>query len=241
MVYKCCVFLIAAQIMLGENNYTVDCRSNYSVFSFTKEASLRKIWIKFLNRKDWKPTPSSFICIKHFEEKCYSICENDKRYCLTKTLKPLPRIFNPNIQTWQCSSSSHVISPVTEPRRSPRKHIYQDDQYQSFMNYDLINILSGIEESLSSAAFLLKENSDYVTLCKIELSEKRAPEVTECIKIDKELHVKLFFKGCSVLLPQWFRQGTDCHLTRKIMLENFPVYLRTYNDNHSSIIEEILQ
>ena len=150
-------------------------------------------------------------------------------------------IFNPNIQTSQCSSSSHIISPVTVPRRSPRKRIYQDDQYQSFMNYDLINKLSDIEESLSLAGFLFKKNNDYVTFYKIEFSEKRAPEVTECIKIDKELHVKLFFKDCPVPLPQWFWQGTDCRPTRKSMLKNFPVYLRTYADNHSSIFEELLQ
>ena len=127
------------------------------------------------------------------------------------------------------------------PRRSPRKCIYQDDQYQyqSFINYDLINKLSDIEESLSFARFLFKKNN--VTFYKIKFSEKCAPEVTECIKIDKELHVKLFFKGCPVLLPQWFRQGTDCRLTRKSMLENFPVYLRTYTDNHSYIFEELLQ
>ena len=33
------------------------------------------------------------------------------------------------------------------------------------------------------------------------------PEVTECIRIDKELHVKLFFKVSPVPLPQWFRHG----------------------------------
>ena len=74
MVYKCCV---------------VDCRSNYAgeerttVFSFPKEESLRKIWIRFVNRKELG---------------------------------------------------------------SPRKRIYQDDQYQSFMNNDSINKLSDIEE-----------------------------------------------------------------------------------------------
>ena len=53
----------------------VDCRINHAgeerktVFSFPKEEILRKIWIKFVNRTDWAPTPSSFICIKHFEEK----------------------------------------------------------------------------------------------------------------------------------------------------------------------------
>ena len=39
---------------------------------------------------------------------------------LTKTLKPVPTIFKSNIQTSQCSSSSHVIS-VTVPKRSHRK------------------------------------------------------------------------------------------------------------------------
>ena len=59
------------------------------------------------------------------------------------------------------------------------------------------------------------------------------------LKLQNAIHVKLFFKGCPV--PQWFRQGTDCRLTRKTMLENFPVYLRNYADNHSSIFEELLQ
>ena len=90
-------------------------------------------------------TPSSFICIKHFEEKYYRKGKNDKRYRLAKTLKPVPTIFNPNIQTSQCSSSSHM-SPVTMPMRSSGKRIYQGDYYQSFMNYDLINKLSDIKE-----------------------------------------------------------------------------------------------
>ena len=74
---------------------------------------------------------------------------------------------------------------MTVPRRSPRKSIYQDDQYESFMNCDLINKLSDIEECLSLAGFLFKKNNDYVTFYKIEFSEKSAPEVTECTKIDK--------------------------------------------------------
>ena len=171
MVYKCCV---------------VDCRSDYTgeerttVLSFPKEESLRKIWIKFVNRKDWEPTPSSFICIKHFEEKYYRKSKNNKRYHLIKALKPVPTIFNPNIQTSECSSSSRIISPVTVPRRPPRKRIYQDDQYQSFMNYDFINKLSDIEESISLPCFLFKKNNDYVALCKIQFTKKRASEVTEC-------------------------------------------------------------
>ena len=157
---------------------------------------------------------------KTFKEKYYRKGKNDKSYRLTKTLKPASTIFNPNIQMSQCSSSSHVIPLVTVPRRSPRKRIYQDEQYQSFINYNLINKLSGIEESLSPAGFLFKENNDYVTFYKIEFSEKRLPEVTVYIKIDKELYGKLFFKGCPVPLPQWSRQDTDCRLTKKACWPN---------------------
>ena len=111
--------------------------------------------------------------MKYFEEIYYRKSKNDKRYRMAKTLKAVPAIFNPNTQTSQCISSSRIISSVTVPRRSARKRIYQDDQYQSFMNYDLINKLSDIEESLSLAGFLFKENNHYVTFCKIEVSEKR--------------------------------------------------------------------
>ena len=46
------------------------------------------------------------------------------------------------------------------------------------MNYDLINKLIDIKESLSLAGFLFKKNNDYVTFFKIEFSEKHTPEVT---------------------------------------------------------------
>ena len=65
------------------------------------------------------------------------------------------------------------------------------------------------------------------------------PEVTECIRIDKELHVKLFFKGSPVPLPQWFRHGRDCRVTHESMLENFPSYLLSQTEKFDSIFEEL--
>ena len=195
--------------------------------------------MKFVNKKDEEPTTLSFICIKLFEENYYKKRKNNKHDHLTKTLKPVPTIFHPNIQTSQCSSSSHAISPATVPRTSSRKRIYQDDKCQSFLNYDLSNKSSDIEESLSPAGFLFKENNDYVTFYKVQYSENRAAEVTEWIV--KELHEKLLFKGCPVSLLQSLRQATDCRLARRSTLENFPVYLRTYVNIHSWIFEELLQ
>ena len=67
------------------------------------------------------------------------------------------------------------------------------------------------------------------------------PEVTECIRIDKELHVKLFLKGSPVPLPQWFRHGWDYCLTHKSMSEDFPAYLPLQTENFDSIFEELLE
>ena len=123
-------------------------------------------------------TPSSFICIKHFEEKYCRKGKNDKRYRLTKTLKPVLTIFNPNIQTSQCSSFSH-ISPVTVPSRSPRKRIYQDDQYQSFMNYDLLTNL------VTSKKNNIQEKNDYVTFYKIEFSDNGHLKLQNALRLKK--------------------------------------------------------
>ena len=84
MEYKCCM---------------VNCRSNYAgeersaVFYFPKEEDLKLRWTKFLNRKDWQPTSSSYICIKHFESKYYKKGEKDQRFRLMKELKPVPTIY----------------------------------------------------------------------------------------------------------------------------------------------------
>ena len=83
------------------------------------------------------------------------------------------------------------------------------------MNYDFTNKLSDIKESFYPAGFIFKEDNNYVTFYKIGFIEKHAPEVTECINTDKELHVTLFFKDSPVPLPKCFHQGTDSCRTRK--------------------------
>ena len=64
-------------------------------------------------------------------------------------------------------------------------------------------------------------------------------EVTGCIQVDRELHIKRFCKGCSISLTQWFRQGQDCRLSGKSMLENFLVYLKSYIENISCIFDKL--
>ena len=65
------------------------------------------------------------------------------------------------------------------------------------------------------------------------------PEVTICIQVGSELHVTHFYKGCSVPILQWFRQGQDCRLSRKSMLQNFRIYLESYIENIYPIFDEL--
>ena len=103
------------------------CECETTVFSFPKEEHLRKTWIKFVNRKDWESTNSSYIFIKHFEDKYYQKGEGNKRFRLIKTLKPVPTIFDPSNPNFWNSSACQATSPVSIPRKSPRKRVYQED------------------------------------------------------------------------------------------------------------------
>ena len=152
MVYKCCI---------------VGCRSNYTaeevntVFSFPKDEGIRKKWIKFVNGKDWLPTLSSHICKNHFESKYFRKGRNNKRYHLIKKLKPVPTIFKLSYVT-QSLSSSNLISQVSGPRKSPRKGIFQEEQYQTFLADDSIKKLSDINENFGPPGYSFQKRDDYV-------------------------------------------------------------------------------
>ena len=62
-------------------------------------------------------------------------------------------------------------------------------------------------------------------------------EVTDCIRINSELHAQLFFKGAPVPLPKWFRQEIFVCLAKDV--KNVPAYLQSRKELHSSLSEEI--
>ena len=64
------------------------------------------------------------------------------------------------------------------------------------------------------------------------------PEVTDCVRLDQDLHVKLFYKGSPLPLPQWFCHGRDCRLTRKNMMQNFPNCIKLEGEQTLNILEE---
>ena len=59
------------------------------------------------------------------------------------------------------------------------------------------------------------------------------------MRVDRDLHVKLFYKGSPLPLLQWFRHGKDCRLTRKSMMQNFPNYIKLVGEQTFNILEEL--
>ena len=51
--------------------------------------------IRFVNRKFWQFSFSSYIYIKHFEEKYYKKVKNSEHYRLAMNMKPFATIFDP--------------------------------------------------------------------------------------------------------------------------------------------------
>ena len=124
------------------------------------------------------------------------------------------------------------------PRKSPKKRVFQEDQYDEFKRNNNIIGLESISESDCSQDYLYTKYEDHVVFHKIVLNELHVPEVTACIRVDDKLHVKLFLRGSPVPLSQWFRYGHNCKLTSKSMLENFPSYLESQTENFS-IFDEL--
>ena len=99
MVNKCCIY---------------NCRFNYAgenhtvVFSFPRDDGLKKIWVRFANRKDWCPSNSSVICIKHFGKKYLKMGERKKRCRLHMSKKPVPTIFDPSTHAYSSTSALKV-------------------------------------------------------------------------------------------------------------------------------------
>ena len=130
--------------------YIFKCRSNYddgpkeTVFFFPdekKECDLRQRWIKFVNRVDWKLIKKSCICRKHFEPRYYKRGAQGKRYRLVKKLKPAPTIFDPGESSNMSAEANHLKSPVSIPRKSPTKRVYQEDQLKSRIKSKVLLIL----------------------------------------------------------------------------------------------------
>ena len=133
------------------------------------------------------------------------------------------------------AESKHLKLAVSLPRKSPTKRVYQQDQFQLFEEQDKIKSFDDINSTLTLPGYTFQKYGDFVVCYRLE-TVLNVTEVTDCVRVDRDL--KLFYKGLPLPLPQWFRHGRDCHLTKKSMMQNFLNYIRLEGEQTLNILEE---
>ena len=108
-----------------------------------------------------------------------------------------------------------------------------------FEQQDKIKSFEDIDSTLTPPGYTFQKYDDHVVFYHFETNVLNVPEVTDCARVDRDLHVKLFYKGSPLPLPQWFRHGRDCRLARKSMMQKFPSYIKLEGEQTFSILEEL--
>ena len=136
------------------------------------------------------------------------------------------------------AESKHLKLPVSVPRKSPTKRVYQQDQFKLFEEQDKIKSFDDINSTWTPPRYTFWKNDDLVVFYRLE-TVLNVTEVSDCVRVDWDLNVKLFFKGSPLPLPQWFHHGRDCQLTEKSMMQNFLNYIRLEGEQTFNILEEL--
>ena len=89
--------------------------------------------------------------------------------------------------------------------------------------------------------FQLKRYDTHAVFYALETNDLSLPKVTYCIRIDSDLHVKLFYAGAPIALPKWISQTNNARLTSRSMIENLSLYIQEEVEEHGSILEELSQ
>ena len=71
-------------------------------------------------------------------------------------MKPVPTIFDPKKVINKNSEINNVISPICIPRRTPRKRLYEEDQYESFISKDSVKDFTCLNNSFPPVGILLE-------------------------------------------------------------------------------------
>ena len=234
MVNRCVAYGCRSGYDSERANVNEETQHILSSFQYPfKNPELLDKWLKFVNRSDWKPSPSSVLCEKHFKEE-YII--RGKKCNLKWKCNPIPTIHSAE----SLKRPSTLSTPVV-PRKLPKIR-GEFDERKSFLQHDIISCFDVLCENHSPEGFQCKKTSEFICFYNLIFDqETNFPCILESIKVDSQLHVQLQYKGNPLPLPPWFVDGRNAKLTRISMLENFPAYIRNvaYGNTDFCILEEL--
>ena len=116
-------------------------KQNISQFYFPlKNFELNRLWIRFVNHKDWKPTKHSVLCEFYFEEKY--IVRGGKSN-LKLSMNPIPTKHSKEL----LKMPSSLLPTNKTTRKPPRERLISNDQMNSPRERDTITSLADLNET----------------------------------------------------------------------------------------------
>ena len=79
------------------------------------------------------------------------------------------------------AESKHLKSPVSVPRKSPTKRVYQQDQFKLFEEQDKVKSSNDIEFTLTPPGYTFQKYDDHAVFYHHETNVLNVPEVTDCV------------------------------------------------------------
>ena len=124
-----------------------------------------------------------------------------------------------------------ILPTQTDFRKPPKQRRIEKDELQGFLSTDTITNFTQLTAKPCPSGFEFKKHEDYILIYRIGFDiETHFPSIKECIRIDQNLHVQLQCNGNPIPLPQLFIHGNYDKLTKFIMLENFPTYIKNVEE-----------
>ena len=114
------------------------------------------------------------------------------------------------------NTTPSVLPTLSTPRKPPKAIVYREDKINSEAFESMaISTFSELNESILKSlgnGFFFSKNEDCSIFYRFYTNSIPAPKVCEMIKIDSNLHVKLFYESSPIQLPSWFRKRGNCVL-----------------------------
>ena len=102
----------------------------------------------------------------------------------------MPTIFDPE-ESHLWAEPKYLKSPVSVPRKSSTKRVYQQDLFKVFEEQDKIKNFDAIDSTLTPPGYAFQKYDGHVAFYHLETNVLSVPEVTDCVLVDRDLHVVL--------------------------------------------------
>ena len=92
----------------------------------------------------------------------------------------MPTIFDPE-ESHLSTESKYLKSPVSVPRKSATKRVYQQNQFKLFEVQDKIKSFDNIDSTLTPSGYAFQKYEDHVVFYHLETNVLNVLEVTDCV------------------------------------------------------------